>query len=93
LADATIGDRVAEIRTRRALTQEELAERSGVSVATIRKLEQNDRTSARMLTLHRLANALDVTTSDLLRPAPRLAGPPSEPDASTVLELRRTGHA
>ena len=86
---ATIGDRLAELRTRRALTQEELAEQSGVSVAVIRKLEQNDRTSARMVTLHRLASALDVTTSDLLRPAPSLAGPPSEPDTLAVLALRQ----
>ncbi|HEX8626592.1 MAG TPA: helix-turn-helix transcriptional regulator [Catenuloplanes sp.] len=88
-ADATIGDRVAEVRTRRALTQEELAERAGVSVATIRKLERNERTSVRMVTLHRLATAMAVTTSDLLRPAPSLSGPPSEPDHAAVRELRR----
>lgn len=85
----TIGERVAAIRARRAFTQEELAELSGVSVATIRKLEQNERTSARMSTLHKLATALRVTTSELLAPSPRLAGPPSEPDGMTVLALRR----
>ncbi|MGH3648628.1 MAG: helix-turn-helix domain-containing protein [Micromonosporaceae bacterium] len=85
----TIGERLAELRTRRAFTQEELAELSGVSVATIRKLEQNERTSARMSTLHRLASALRTTTSELLAAAPKLAGPPSEPDEMTVLALRR----
>jgi len=59
-----------------------------VSVATIRKLEQNERTSARMSTLHNLATALDVTTSSLLAPSPTLAGPPTEPDEMTVLALR-----
>jgi transcriptional regulator with XRE-family HTH domain len=84
----TVGDRIAELRARRALTQEELAERSGVSVATIRKLEQNERTSARMSTLHRLATALRITTSDLLRPSPVLTGPPCEPDQIALRSLR-----
>lgn len=63
--DMSIGDNLARIRMRRGLTQEQLAERSGVSVATIRKLERNDRTSARVATLRQLAVALRVNTSDL----------------------------
>ncbi|MGC9671489.1 helix-turn-helix domain-containing protein [Planosporangium sp. 12N6] len=63
--DTTIGDRVAAIRRRRAITQEQLAEAATVSVETIRKLEQNDRTTARVATLNKLARALGVRTSEL----------------------------
>src|SRR5262249_44307833 len=61
----TIGDSLARIRRRRGLTQEQLAEQADVSVETIRKLEQNERTSARMATLNKLARALGVRTSAL----------------------------
>lgn len=61
----SVGEKLARIRTRRGMTQEELAERSGVSVATIRKLEQGGRVTARVSTLHRLARGLRVRTSDL----------------------------
>jgi hypothetical protein len=36
-----------------------------------------------------LAGKTSAETDDLLRPAPKLAGPPSEPDALTVLALRQ----
>jgi transcriptional regulator with XRE-family HTH domain len=62
----TLGDRLARIRRRQGYTQEGLAEASGVSVGTLRKLERNDRESARLSTLHKLARALGVTTTDLL---------------------------
>ena len=63
---STIGDHLAAYRRRQGATQEQLAERSGVSVETIRKLESNARTSARMATLARLARALQIPTSALL---------------------------
>lgn len=62
----TIGERVAKLRRQRHLTQPELAERSGVSVDLIRKLEQNQRRSTRIASLQALANALDVQVSALL---------------------------
>src|SRR5262245_18591799 len=61
----TIGETIGALRRRRKLTQEELAEASGVSVETIRKLEQNDRVTARIATLNKLARALRVPTSVL----------------------------
>ncbi|HMG62044.1 MAG TPA: helix-turn-helix domain-containing protein [Streptosporangiaceae bacterium] len=64
--DDTIGERLRTFRQERALTQEELAERSGVSKDVIRKLEQNQRTSARIATLAALAKGLGVTPSALL---------------------------
>lgn len=82
---ATIGDRIADLRDYRGLTQEQLAERSGVSVDTIQKLEQNTRLSARLVTLEKLARALDAEL-------PRLLGQPTMtadlPDDGGLLELR-----
>ena len=69
----TIGDHLGRIRRQSTLTQEQLAERAGVSVETIRKLEQNERTSARMSTLGKLARALHVPTTALLGSAARAA--------------------
>ncbi|MFI2712360.1 helix-turn-helix domain-containing protein [Micromonospora sp. NPDC018662] len=62
----TIGDHLRKLRTESTLTQERLAEKAGVSVETIRKLEQNERTSARMSTLNKLATALGVPTTALM---------------------------
>lgn len=66
-----IGNHLVRIRTRRGMTQEELSDRSGVHVSTIRKLEQGGRSSCTLETLNRLARALAVTTADLFRPLPQ----------------------
>jgi transcriptional regulator with XRE-family HTH domain len=58
--DASISDRVRELRRRRGMSQEELAERAGLSTQVIRKLEQGG--TCRMETLHQLARALGVQT-------------------------------
>lgn len=62
----TIGDRIRSLREFRDLTQEELADRAGVHVDTIRKLEQGVRQSARINTLRALARALDVQLERLV---------------------------
>ena len=85
----SIGDRVARVRRRRGLTQEQLAEASGVSVATIRKLERNDRTSTRMATLRQLAQALSVKTTDLMQTGPVRAPLAAEADPDGILAIRR----
>ena len=86
----TIGDHLARIRRQSTLTQEQLAERAEVSVETVRKLERNERTSARMSTLNRLARALRVPTSALLGSAARAAAE-REPTALPLglVEVRR----
>ncbi|MEW1660861.1 helix-turn-helix transcriptional regulator [Streptomyces sp. NPDC093707] len=61
-----IGDRIARLRARRGLTQEGLAERAGLSVDIVRKLEQGVRRTARLSTLNSLAAALDVEPSALV---------------------------
>src|SRR6266516_7858160 len=68
----TIGDRLRRIRRDAALTQEQLAASSGVSKDLVAMLEQNRRKSARITTLAKLANALDVEMSELLDKRPRL---------------------
>lgn len=77
-----LGERVARLRRRRGLTQEELAERAGVSVELVRKLEQGRRRSVRLGTVQRLARALDVQTAVLFdAPSPT---DPSDPGPGVV---------
>lgn len=87
---STIGDHLRKLRTESTLTQERLAERASVSVETIRKLEQNERTSARMSTLNKLATALGVPTSALMGSAAQ-AQAMREPDAEPLglVDVRR----
>lgn len=58
------GERLKATRLRRGLTQEALAERAGLSVGVIKKLERGG--TGRLETYHALARALHVRTSDLL---------------------------
>jgi transcriptional regulator with XRE-family HTH domain len=77
-----LGERVARLRRRRGLTQEELAERAGVSVELVRKLEQGRRRSVRLGTVQNLARALDVQTAVLFdAPSPM---DPSDPGPGIV---------
>ncbi|MFD4119146.1 helix-turn-helix domain-containing protein [Streptomyces niveus] len=85
----TIGDRIAELRLRRKLTQEELAERADISVDVIRKLEQGRRTSARLTTINALASALDTEPGYLLgQPVTFEVGDNQEDGLPSVLALR-----
>ncbi|MEU4210476.1 helix-turn-helix transcriptional regulator [Streptomyces sp. NPDC026206] len=85
---ATLGDRLGELRVRRGLTQEELAEKARLSVDTVRKLEQNRRFTARMSTLNSLARALDTETSALLGP-PAVLASSAGAEPPSVLALRQ----
>ena len=60
-----IGDRLREVRTRRLLTQEELAEKSGVSPSTVANIERDHR-EPHFRTIRKLAKALDVDPTELL---------------------------
>ncbi len=60
-----IGEKLKEIRTRRFLTQEELAARAGVSPATIVRVERNQ-AEPHISTMRKLAEALDVDPTELL---------------------------
>ncbi|WP_131804044.1 helix-turn-helix transcriptional regulator [Pseudofrankia sp. BMG5.36] len=88
MPELTLGDRIGQIRRRRSMTQEELAERAGISADVIRKLEQNRRTTAAIKTLHAIARALEVETSELLKQGVDLDNEDNG-DAARLLELRR----
>lgn len=83
-----LGDRLAHLRRLADLTQEELAERSDVSVDVVRKLEQRRKHSARLPTLHALSRGLGVELTALLGDPP---GVPStgEADPPQLVAVRR----
>jgi transcriptional regulator with XRE-family HTH domain len=61
-----IGKKVYRLRAERKLTQQELAERAGVSQAIISRLETDDRTNVTSDVLKGLAKALGCTTDYLV---------------------------
>ncbi|MET8111146.1 helix-turn-helix domain-containing protein [Streptomyces prasinus] len=83
-----LGDRLARLRRLADLTQEVLAERSGISVDVVKKLEQKRKHSARLPTLHALAKGLGVELTALLGDPP---GVPStgDVDSPQLVALRR----
>lgn len=60
-----IGDQLRDLRKRRLLTQEQLAARSGVGVATIIRVERNQ-VEPRGRTIRKLAQALGVDPAELV---------------------------
>jgi transcriptional regulator with XRE-family HTH domain len=60
-----VGERLKALRIRRALTQEELAQRAGLSKNAVNRLEV-DKAEPRMSTLRKLARALGVDPSELV---------------------------
>jgi transcriptional regulator with XRE-family HTH domain len=68
----TIGERLRQLRGGRSMTQEDLAAAAGLSVDLIAKLEQGRKQSARVTSLIKLADALDVDLSELVGKRPRL---------------------
>lgn len=59
---------IKRIRKEKGISQEELAEKSGVSRPTISNLENNPDAVTTTDTLQKIALALDVKVSDLLPP-------------------------
>ncbi|MFF4298649.1 helix-turn-helix domain-containing protein [Streptomyces vinaceus] len=70
-----LGALLRRLRDEANLTQEQVAERSGVSERTIRRLESGTSTNHRMGTVSLLADALGLREADRLRLAAALAGP------------------
>jgi transcriptional regulator with XRE-family HTH domain len=60
-----IGEKLREVRTKRLLTQDELAEKAGVSQSTIANIERNN-AEPQFRTIRKLAKALDVDPTNLL---------------------------
>ncbi|MET9700896.1 helix-turn-helix transcriptional regulator [Streptomyces sp. NPDC006529] len=69
-----LGALLRTLRDAAHLTQEQVAERSGVSERTIRRLESGGSTNHRMGTINLLADALGLGEADRLRLAAALAG-------------------
>ncbi|SHG99596.1 helix-turn-helix domain-containing protein [Streptoalloteichus hindustanus] len=78
--DPGIGDRVRVLRKRAGLTQHDLAGAVGLSVETIRKIEQGRR-HASVTTLQRIARGLDLDLPSLLGKQPAV---PGAPDAGVI---------
>ncbi|MFJ6566946.1 helix-turn-helix domain-containing protein [Streptomyces sp. NPDC091292] len=83
-----LGDRLVRLRRLADLTQEGLAEKSGVSSDVVKRLEQKRKHSARLPTLHALAQGLGVELTSLLGDPP---GVPStgEVDPPQLVAVRR----
>ena len=60
-----IGEKLREVRTRRLLTQDELADKAGVSQSTIANIER-DNAEPQFRTIRKLAKALDIDPTKLL---------------------------
>ena len=60
-----IGDQLKTLRIRRALTQQELAEKAGISKNALNRIELS-KAEPHMSTLRKLAKALDVDPTKLL---------------------------
>jgi len=60
-----IGDNLKRQRIRKALTQEELAHKAGLTTASVARIERNE-TEPRMSNLRKLAKALDTDPAELV---------------------------
>lgn len=80
-----LGERIARLRRVAGLSQEQAAERAGISVDVIRKLEQGRKTSARLPTLHAIAKGLGTELTALLGEPPAVAGRDADPPELTNL--------
>lgn len=90
----TLAERLKALRTERDLTLRELADRSGLSNGYISLLENGKVESPSAAVLSKLAKALDVPLSDLLRAAGVEVATASgaEVDPELVSALRRLDH-
>jgi transcriptional regulator with XRE-family HTH domain len=68
MANAEIGQRVQMLRTRAALSLDQLAERAGMSKSYLSRLESGGVTNPRLFDLIKTARALNVPILDLLPP-------------------------
>jgi transcriptional regulator with XRE-family HTH domain len=60
-----LGDRLKNLLTRRVLTQHELANKAGVSINALNRIELS-KSEPHMSALRKLARVLDVAPTDLL---------------------------
>lgn len=63
---ATTGEKLRRLRRGKAMSQEQLAEKAGISPSTVVEIENGKRRNPHPSTLGKLAAALDVLPADLL---------------------------
>ena len=63
-----LGRRVAATRELRDMTQQELAKASGLTQATIARVEKGHKKKMELNTLYKIATALQVGLDDLVKP-------------------------
>lgn len=63
-----VNNNLSEVRKDKGLTQEELAEKSGISRVTIANIERGTVTNLKISTMLSLANALDSTVEEIFLP-------------------------
>jgi transcriptional regulator with XRE-family HTH domain len=94
--DLLVRRRLRELRAQRGLTLQEVAERAGIDVSTLSRLESGKRRLA-LDHLPRLARALSVSTDELLQapatPDPRVRGTAHTHHGVTYWPLTRQGPA
>lgn len=86
-AGSSSGERLKAARLSRGLTQEALAERAGLSLGVIKKLERGG--TGRLETYHALARALNTRTSELLEPGGPHKTRRSDADKLDLLSFRQ----
>ena len=69
------GQRLRQLRRQHGLSQEQLAAKAGISLATVARLERTPRTTCRTRTLSRLAAALGEEPAALTPQRPGLSDP------------------
>ena len=61
-----VGDNLKKLRVLNAITQAELAQKAGLTLAAVARIERNE-AEPRMTTLRKLAEALSVEPHELVR--------------------------
>ena len=61
----TLGERIKQYREQAGMTQEQLADKIGVTYSAV-SLMENDKRGINVDKLHKICDALDVTITDIL---------------------------
>lgn len=63
---ATVGNNVFLIREKRKMTQKQLAEKSGVAIAALTRIESGKNSNPTLKTMNLLARAMQVSIKELV---------------------------
>ena len=80
------GAKLAALRAERYLTQEEFADRLGMSTAGVRRLEQLDVGGMQMRNFRRLAELTQLTPQELRGRIGTIAGPSADAERSSLID-------